>query len=205
MKTNITNWKTISGVCSLILLVLLNFGCSTDELIFHSPSANVYILYYQPWFSGTHILFCKDSVNNPDKDYLRVENGINKSLVLHFNQETEDIVYNSSLTTEITEEGFSRKPHDDNAIYLQGCIHNIDVIRNSVFDFMLFNPGVLPYRFPDYLPRVPFQSDAFHKEPLTLYDYIKDGCIKEMEPIQSKSISLLQWIILKHKLQINDK
>lgn len=205
MKTNITNWKTISGVCSLILLVLLNFGCSTDELIFHSPSANVYILYYQPWFSGTHILFCKDSVNNPDKDYLRVENGINKSLVLHFNQETEDIVYNSSLTTEITEEGFSRKPHNDNAIYLQGCIHNIDVIRNSVFDFMLFNPGILPYRFPDYLPRVPFQSDAFHKEPLTLYDYIKDGCIKEMEPIQSKSISLLQWIILKHKLQINDK
>ena len=205
MKTNITNWKTISGVCSLILLVLLNFGCSTDELIFHSPSANVYILYYQPWFSGTHILFCKDSVNNPDKDYLRVENGINKSLVLHFNQETEDIVYNSSLTTEITEEGFSRKPHNDNAIYLQGCIHNIDVIRNSVFDFMLFNPGILPYRFPDYLPRVPFQSDTFHKESLTLYDYIKDGCLKEMEPVQRKRLSLLRWIILKHQLQINDK
>lgn len=205
MKTNITNWKTISGVCSLILLVLLNFGCSTDELIFHSPSANVYILYYQPWFSGTHILFCKDSVNNPDKDYLRVENGINKSLVLHFNQETEDIVYNSSLTTEITEEGFSRKPHNDNAIYLQGCIHNIDVIRNSVFDFMLFNPGILPYRFPDYLPRVPFQSDTFHKESLTLYDYIKDGCLKEMEPVQRKSLSLLRWIIIKHQLQINDK
>lgn len=205
MKTNITNWKTLSGVCSLILLVLLNFGCSTDELIFHSPSANVYILYYQPWFSGTHILFCKDSVNNPDKDYLRVENGINKSLVLHFNQETEDIVYNSSLTTEITEEGFSRKPHNDNAIYLQGCIHNIDVIRNSVFDFMLFNPGILPYRFPDYLPRVPFQSDTFHKESLTLYDYIKDGCLKEMEPVQRKSLSLLRWIIIKHQLQINDK
>ena len=205
MKTNITNWKTISGVCSLILLVLLNFGCSTDELIFHSPSANVYILYYQPWFSGTHILFCKDSVNNPDKDYLRVENGINKSLVLHFNQETEDIVYNSSLTTEITEEGFSRKPHNDNAIYLQGCIHNIDVIHNSVFDFMLFNPGILPYRFPDYLPRVPFQSDTFHKESLTLYDYIKDGCLKEMEPVQRKSLSLLRWIIIKHQLQINDK
>lgn len=202
MKTNITNWKTISGVCSLILLVLLNFGCSTDELIFHSPSANVYLLYYQPWFSGTHILFCKDSVNNPDKDYLRVENGINKTLVLHFNQETEDIVYNSSLTTEITEEGFSRKPYNDNAIYLQGCIHNIDVIRNSVFDFMLFNPGVLPYRFPDYLPRVPFQSDAFHKESLTLYDYIKDGCLKEMEPVQRKSLSLLRWIILKYQLQI---
>lgn len=205
MKTNITNWKTLSGVCSLILLVLLNFGCSTDELIFHSPSANVYILYYQPWFSGTHIFFCKDSVSNSNKDYLLVENGVNKSLVVHFDQETEDVVFNSSLTTTITEKDFSCKPHDDNAIYLQGCIHNIDVIRNSVFDFMLFNPGVLPYRFPDYLPRVPFQSDAFHKEPLTLYDYIKDGCIKEMEPIQSKSISLLQWIILKQKLQINDK
>ncbi len=202
MKTNIPTWKTISGVCSLILLVLLNFGCATDELIFHSSSADVYIFYYQPWFSGPHILFCKDSVNNPDKDYLRVENGINKSLVLHFNQETEDIVYNSSLTTEITEEGFSHKPHNDNAIYLQGCIHNIDVIRNSVFDFMLFNPGVLPYRFPDYLPRVPFQSDAFHKESLTLYDYIKDGCIKEIEPVQRKSLSLLRWIILKYQLQI---
>lgn len=205
MKTNITNWKTISGLCSLILLVLLNFGCSTNELIFHSPSANVYILYYQPWFSGTHIFFCKDSVSNSDKDYLLVGNGVNKSLVVHFDQETEDVVFNSSLTTEMTGKDFSRKPHNDNAIYLQGCIHNIDVIRNSVFDFMLFNPGVLPYRFPDYLPRAQFQSDAFHKESLTLYDYIKDGCIKEMEPIQSKSISLLQWIILKHKLQINDK
>ncbi len=202
MKTNITNLKTISGVCSLILLVLLNFGCSTDELIFHSPSANVYILYYQPWFSGTHIFFCKDSVSNSNKDYIRVRDGNNKSLVLHFNQETGDIVYNSSLTTEMTEEGFSRKPHNDNAIYLQGCIHNIDIIRNSVFDFTMFNPGVLPYRFPDYLPRATFQSDAFHKEPLTLYDYIKDGCIKEMEPIQRKSISLLRWIILKYQIQI---
>ncbi len=202
MKTNITNQKTISGVCSLVLLVLLNFGCSTDELIFHSPSANVYILYYQPWFSGTHIFFCKDSVSNSNKDYLLIRNGVNKSLVVHYNQETEDVVFNSSLTSSITEKGFSRKPSNDNAIYLQGCILNIDVIRNSVFDFTMFNPGVLPYRFPDYLPRAPFQSDAFHKESLTLYDYVKDGCIKEMEPIQSKSISLLRWIILKHKLQI---
>jgi hypothetical protein len=200
MKTNITNWKTISGVCFLILLVLLNFGCSTDELIFHSPSTNVYILYYQPWFSGTHIFFCKDSISNSDKDYLLVGNGVNKSLVVHFDQETEDVVFNSSLTTEMTEDGFSRKPHNDNAIYLQGCIHNIDVIRNSVFDFTMFNPGVLPYRFPDYLPRAPFQSDAFHKESLTLYDYVKDGCIKEMEPLERKHISLLRWIILKHKL-----
>lgn len=205
MKTNITNWKTISGLCSLILLVLLNFGCSTNELIFHSPSANVYILYYQPWLSGTHIFFCKDSVSNSDKDYLLVGNGVNKSLVVHFDQETEDVVFNPSLTTEMTGKGFSRKPHNDNAIYLQGCIHNIDVIRNSVFDFMLFNPGVLPYRFPDCLPRAPFQSDAFHKEPLTLYDYVKDGCIKEMEPLERKSISLFRWIILKHKLQIKDK
>ncbi len=202
MKTSIINRKTITGVCSLVLLVLLNFGCSTDGLIFHSPSTNVYILYYQPWFSGTHIFFCKDSVSNSNKDYLLIRNGVNKSLVVHYNQETEDVVFNSSLTSSITEKGFSRKPSNDNAIYLQGCILNIDVIRNSVFDFTMFNPGVLPYRFPDYLPRAPFQSDAFHKESLTLYDYVKDGCIKEMEPIQSKSISLLRWIILKHKLQI---
>lgn len=200
MKKNITNKKTISGVCSLILLVLLNFGCSTDDLIFHSPSANVYILYYQPWFSGTHIFFCKDSISNSNKDYLHIWNGVNKSLVVHFGQETEDVVFNSSLTTPICEKGFSRKTYNDRAIYLQGCIHNIDIIRNSVFDFRIFNPGVLPYRFPDYLPRAQFQSDAFHKEPLTLYDYVKDGCIKEMEPIQRKSISLLQWIILKHKI-----
>mgnify|MGYP007016408576 FL=1 len=204
MKTNITNWKTISGLCSLVLLVLLNFGCSTDELIFHSPSTNVYILYYQPWFSGAHIFFCKDSVSNANKDHLLIGDGVNKSLVAHFDQDTEDVVFNSSLTTTITEKGFSRKPYNDNAIYLQGCIHNIDVIRNSVFDFMIFNPGVMPYRFPDYLPRATFQSDTFHKEPLTLYDYIKDGCIKEMEPLERKSISLLRWIILKHKLQIGE-
>lgn len=206
MKTDIINRKTILVICALVLFVMLiNYGCSTDERIFYSPSVNVYILYCEPCLSGTHLFFCKDSVENcnKNKDYLYI-GGMNKSLVLHFNKDMEDAVFDRGLRKAITEKSFSRKSCNGDVIYLQGCIHNIYEIRNSVFNFMLFNPGLLPYKFPDYLSGAPFSCDAFHSESLSLFEYIRDGCIKEMEPLESKRISLLRWKIQKRKLRIND-
>ncbi len=199
MKVN--KKRILYGVCVILLAVLINFGCSADEEIFHIPGKEIYISRYQPWFDGyTYLVFSKKGVCYSQDDCLRIRNGMNKSLTLHFDQKTEDVVFNSSLTERIVKNGFSRKPISEDAVYLQGSPQDIDVVKDSIFKFMVFNPGILPFRFPEYFSDMDFPSDAFHKKPFTMYSYAYDGCIEEMIPQKSGSVSLIQWEIVKHQL-----
>ena len=197
--------RIIYGVCVASLAVLINFGCSADEEIFHIPEKEIYISCYQPWFDGcSYLVFSKKEAGNPQDDCIRIRSGMNKSLTVHFDQETEDVVFNSSLTDHIVRKGFSRKPDGEDVVYLQGCPQDIDVIKDSSFKFMVFNPGILPFRFPEYFSDMAFPSDAFHKKPFTLYSYVSYGCIEKMIPQKSGKVSLFKWKIFRHQLLQNN-